>query len=477
MGDIHVSSQQKSEGDDRPVGSFPSRRQKKGGSMTRPPARPPVARINPDVIRRAFREPDKSKARSGYFVLERGGTLVCLRVRGTSVHLGVRYKSQWHKVAAVSTEMSIQDVEGLRAEAVLLARRLQDEEVVPGLARGRAMTVEKLHEEFMRDFRETRGESRSEKTLECYEELWRVHLLPKVGSLKLTDITADVVHNLRREIPLDVLTRVPSAKAGGRPIANRALQQLDAALNFAYRREWISRNPASARLVPRYQETRATEFLDAAGYSSVGAVLRDLEAQLAAGRSAPISLTTLYALRITIYTGVRHRSELLWTQWEWCQLDSTVPRIGVPRAKGDRGGAGGRWIFLGPDSVRLLRAIPRRAGSEHLTVPGKRSGAPLFRLNEAWSLILKEAGLPPMTVKALRHSWSTHSVGIIAPEHRQQLMGHRGMAMTDTVYLHQHGPDLGRAATKVEEHLRVLLGDVVPESSRVLAFDRPRGVR
>jgi hypothetical protein len=64
-----------------------------------------------------------------------------------------------------------------------------------------------------------------------------------------------------------------------------------------------------------------------------------------------------------------------------------------------------------------------------------------------------------------------------ASEHRQHLLGHRGMAMTDTVYLHQHGSDLGRAATKVEEHLRVLLGDVVPESSRVLAFDRPRGVR
>jgi hypothetical protein len=51
------------------------------------------------------------------------------------------------------------------------------------------------------------------------------------------------------------------------------------------------------------------------------------------------------------------------------------------------------------------------------------------------------------------------------------------MAMTDTIYLHQHGPDLGRAATKAEEHLRVLLGDVVPEWSRVLAFDHPRGVR
>jgi hypothetical protein len=33
--------------------------------------------------------------------------------------------------------------------------------------------------------------------------------------------------------------------------------------------------------------------------------------------------------------------------------------------------------------------------------------------------------LPEMTVKVLRHGFSTHSVGIIAPEHRAQLLGHQ----------------------------------------------------
>jgi integrase len=442
--------------------------------MTRPPVRPPVGRINPDVIRRAFREPDTSKARSGYFVLEKGNTLVCLRVRGATVHIGVRYKSCWYKIGPVSTEMSIQEVEDLRTEAIRLARQLQDEGVIPGLARGRSMTLQMLKLEFMADYRETRGASRSDRTLEGYEELWRVHLLPRIGHLKLTEITADVVHRLRREIPAHVRERLPTAKAGGRPTANRALQQLDAALRFAFRREWILRNPASAHLVPRYEETRAREFLDAAGYSAVGAVLRDLERSFIDGRPGALSIRTLFALRLAIYTGARHRSELLQTQLPWCQLDSTIPRIGVPRAKGDRGGEGGRWIFLGPESVRLIRTMPRPAGSEHLTVPGEKPGSPLFRLNEAWTWVLNEAGLPQIPVKALRHSWSTHAVGIIAPEHRQQLLGHRGMAMTDTVYLHQHGPDLARAAAKVEEHLRALLGDIVLASGRLLAFDMPQ---
>jgi integrase len=93
-------------------------------------------------------------------------------------------------------------------------------------------------------------------------------------------------------------------------------------------------------------------------------------------------------------------------------------------------------------------------------VPGKKVGQPYYSLNDAWSEVLRTAGLPEFPVKVLRHGFSTHSVGIIAPEHRAQLMGHRGRPMTDTVYLHQHGPDLARAATLVEAHLRHLMGEV-----------------
>ena len=291
--------------------------------------------------------------------------------------------------------------------------------------------------------------------------LWRLYLLPSAGNLTLPEITVEVVRKIKRDIPIQITANRPDTKGGGRLTANAALQQLGAALDFACRMEWLSRNVAAARLVPRYEKRHTEEFLDAKGFAAVGQVLRDFEERLAAGRKSPLPLRTLLALRVTIYTGVRHRAELLWTLLEWCRLDDAVPRIGIPRAKGDRGGRGsGRWIFLGPDAVRCLKAIPRPAGSEHLTVPGDKLGQWFYRLNEPWSEVLKAAGLPQIQVKALRHSFSTHSVGIIAPEHRAQLMGHQGRPMTDTVYLHQHGPDLTRAATLVEEHLRRLMGDL-----------------
>ena len=104
----------------------------------------------PGHARAPFRYPGAtSAARSGYFILEKGQTSVCLRVRGTSVQIGVRFKSHWHKIASVTAEMSVAEVEDLRSQAVRLARQLQDEELTPSLSRGRSMTVRMLFEEFM----------------------------------------------------------------------------------------------------------------------------------------------------------------------------------------------------------------------------------------------------------------------------------------------------------------------------------------
>lgn len=442
--------------------------------MPRRPSHPPVPRINLDVVRRAFRSLP-GKRESDFYILEKNNG-PCLRVRRTVVQIGVRTGGRFHISSNLHPDMTLEEVEAARDEARRLLRRLEDEESIPGLARGRSMTLEGLYQEYIADFRETRGSARSPRTFESYEALWRVHLLPTLGHLRVTEITTEVVRRFKREIPERVMERRPEAKGGGRPVANRALQQLDAALGFAYRMEWITRNPASARLVPRFEENRSEDFLDEKGYAAVGQVLRDLEARLNHGQTSPLSLRTLFALRVAIYTGVRHRSELLWTRLDWCHLDGAVPRIGIPRAKGDRSAkSGGRWIFLGPDAVRLLKAMPRQAGSEHLTVPGDKLGQPLFRLNEAWRVVLRTAGLPEIPVKVLRHGFSTHSVGIIAPEHRAQLLGHQGRPMTDTVYLHRHGPDLARAATLVENHLRVLMGDRQPSGAHVSPLSLTRG--
>jgi hypothetical protein len=225
--------------------------------------------------------------------LERGKTLVCLRVRKTTVRIGVRHHSHWHSIAPLYAEMSVQEVEDVRLAALQLARQLQDGKgFTPAAARGRSMTLARLHQEYLSDLRETKGDVLRASTLRAYADVWRRFLLPAAGHLTLPQVTVEVVRKIKRDIPGLVTAERPTAKGGGRLIANSALQQLGAALDFACRMEWLTRNVATARLVPRYETRRSEEFLDAEGYAAVGQVLRDFEARLADGRKSPLSLRT-----------------------------------------------------------------------------------------------------------------------------------------------------------------------------------------
>jgi hypothetical protein len=198
--------------------------------MPRKPAHPPVTRINPGTIREAFRRPAGSDA--GYYILEKGRTLVCLRVRQSSVKIGVRHHSRWYSVAAVHAEMSIEEVEAFRLAALHLARELQDAEgLVPSpLTRGRLMTLERLQKEYLTDLRETKGEILRETTLKTYEDIWQRYLLPAVGRLTLPQVTVEVVRQIKKDIPVQAVAQRPRIKAGGRLTANLALQQLSSGL-------------------------------------------------------------------------------------------------------------------------------------------------------------------------------------------------------------------------------------------------------
>jgi hypothetical protein len=125
----------------------------------------------------------------------------------------------------------------------------------------------------------------------------------------------------------------------------------------------------------------------------IGQALREMEAR--ARRSKPSSrhspsLPALYALRIALYTGCRHRTELLVGDLTWLKEDLGIPRLEIPRAKGDRGQRQGRFLYLGPHALRLIRTMPRPTGSTSL-VPGRLEHQPLNRLNGTWRAVLKQA--------------------------------------------------------------------------------------
>ena len=456
-------------------------------------------RITLDAVRYACEHPAQA---SPYYIRESGRDAIkgcMLRVHRRAVELGTRYAkgTRWHRIAVVDVHMSIEELEDARLKVRQFIRSLEDEEEEPSLAEGRRKTVRELWEIRRAEFLRKRSVKRSPRTLEFYDYLWNIHLLPALGDLRLRQVTTSRVETLLEEVASRVQASRPWAE--GRHTANHVLNQGRMAFEAARRKGWILRNPFAE--VEPFEVEAAQVYLRDVDLAAVGQALREMETQAAASTSASRhvpGLGSLLALRVVIYTGCRHREELLYGSTSWLFQDFGVPRLEVPRAKGDRGDRHGRFLYLGPHGLDCLSRIPRPVGST-LLVPGREPGKPLFRLNETWasvlirarailrewqdqdsesldSVILKACLVSGETgeripVKALRHTAKTlHPRAGIAPEHSAQLLGHEAESLGERVYLHRHGPSLAEAAAKYEALVRRLLGDFGPVETKVLPY-------
>lgn len=452
------------------------------------PRRSAFPRITLDVVRHAY---DHLATTSPYFIRELGRDAIkgcMLRVHRRSVEIGARLDNgtRWHRVAMVDTHMSIEEIEVARQEVRHVLRTWEDEEDEPSLRVGRRMTVQELWSQYRADYVRKKSAKRSHRTLEFYDFLWDVHLLPLIGTERLREVSISKAEALAEE----VTARVKAARewAEGRHTANHCLAQGRMVFEYARRKGFILKNPFLE--VDPYDVVSAQVFLRDLDLQAVGQALRDMETR--ASQASPLSRhtasrTALSALRIVLYTGCRHRAEFLEGTLSWFKEDLGMPRLEVPRAKGDRRENQGRFIYLGPHAVQLLKTIDRPLGVMHL-VPGRILGRPLCRLNETWDAVLHEArallrdwqaGSPTpldsavlsarispnepgerIPVKALRHTAKTcHPRAGIAPEHSAQLLGHEAASLGERVYLHRHGPSLVEAAATYEAFVRQLLGD------------------
>src|ERR1700730_3234154 len=258
-------------------------------------------------------EPPKgSGPGASYYLLEGGGRGAVagfgVRVQRRSASYVVRFRASPHLLGRID-RLSLEDARELgRAKLLELAREREQ----PSLA-GRRKTIAELAELHLEELGSGSGRP---ATVAGYRLLWRVYLLPRVGRLRLGEVTPEVVLRLKRDLRATPVS------------ANRAIQQLSAALSLAVRLKWISDNPADRRVVERYPERPRTRALSSEEYQRLGAALREAEAQ------ALLPPRTAAAVRLLLLTGARP-SEILGAELAWLRLDGH-PRIELPHAKSDR---------------------------------------------------------------------------------------------------------------------------------------------
>jgi integrase len=454
--------------------------------MTKKGKRRHVPRITRSVLERV-----RLTSGNRYFIME-GGGVDSLRSFGLEVgRAEVKYVIRKEGFPTIRLGL-VHDLTPEQARD-LAAERLREMRAAKGKTNtmtGLRMTVEEL----AKKYHESHTDRWTEKTLEEYERLWRLHLLPHVapepehrtalGKLRLPDLTPARVVALKRDIAAKVKAEAKArseanprrgGQVSGTTVANRALQQLTAAYQWAIdKMEWLpGPNPASERKVDRFKERPSKATINPQQYKALGQALQKIESE------ELLPARTLAAIRIILRTGCRPH-EILTAELAWLQPTSLLapdfdlevlanpedymrlaPRIERPRGKGDRHESEkeGRVIWLSPGDVAIIRSIPRPKNCRWV-IPGDREGTHLATVQKAWGLMCKLAEVEGISPKTARHAFRSQlpSAGV-EPEHGMELLGHTSLRMMEKVYWHREAETQARAASLAGGHVERLLGE------------------
>lgn len=317
------------------------------------------------------------------------------RWRG-AIDLGWRDNKRQRKVVTAPTKRE-----------VLSKLKAAQREIDQGVHADGRMTVERWLDRWLKTVVD--GRVGSDNTRANYEQIVRVHLVPALGSIRLTELTPERV---------DDFLRAKVDQGLGRSHVGRMRSLLAAALRHAESRGLVARNAASLSVMPKttppaerqsFTADQARSLLDAARGERI-------EAMVAVGSSV----------------GLRP-GELLGLLWSDADLDSTPPTLtisgslkrtakvgggGYTLARGDvkRSKDGKRTVALPPRAVAALKAQRAHQAAERLAagelwqdhglVFTRPDGQPVdpnyFR--KAFDRIAKRAGLEGGFPYLMRHT-------------------------------------------------------------------------
>jgi integrase len=239
-------------------------------------------------------------------------------------------------------------------------------------------------------------------------DLLRLHILPVIGSMRITDVRR--VHVSR--VHASISSIAPGA-------ANRAVSLVSAIWNWAARRDEVSFEKNPARGVERNREHGKERYLTATELGHLGDALRLAETEGLPWEPDKTKPTAKYAprpekrrtladpfavaaIRLLIMTGARLREIL---HAEWRDLDYERGMIHLPDSK-----TGRKPIYLSAAALAVLNDLPRVADNPFI-IPGVKKGLPRADLKKPWTAVRAHAGLEGVRIHDLRHSFASIGAG------------------------------------------------------------------
>ena len=334
-----------------------------------------------------------------------------------------------------------------RAEVALKLHEAQRTLSDGGILPTERQTVETLLQTWLKD---SAAPKVRRKTFQRYEEIVRLHLIPALGSVKLTRLN-----------PAQIEAMLNAALARG--VSPRSLTQwravLRRALHVAMRWGWVNRNAASLAEPPRGEDYVVPPLTTADAQALLLAVKGD-------------RLEALFQVGLAL--GLR-QSEALGLRCSDIELEEGM--LSVQRSLQR---VAGEWIFNEPKTAKSRRTLPlpapltaalrqhrNRQLKERLSagpawegsgwgdlVFADQLGRPLsgFHVLRRFRSLLALADLPPMRYHDLRHGAPSLMAAQGVPARlAMELLGHSQIATTMNIYTHVTPEDQRQASARVSE--------------------------
>jgi integrase len=282
-------------------------------------------------------------------------------------------------------------------------------------------------------------------TARGYDNALRLHILPQLGTKRLTKITHADVESLH------------ASMSERRPQANRTLAVLSAVWSWAARHRHVDTASNPTKGVEKYRESARERYLtkdellrlsDALTAAETTGLPYSVDESNPKAKHAPkpenrrrkFDRHSVAAIRLLTLTGARLR-EILDAKWEHVDLERGM--IFLPDSK-----TGRKPIYLSAAAAAILSALPRIDGNPYV-IPGEKTGQPRADLKRPWDAICEVAGLDGVRLHDLRHSFASVGAGAsLGLPIIGKLLGHSQPSTTQR-YAHLDADPMRRAVETI----------------------------
>ena len=295
----------------------------------------------------------------------------------------------------------------------------------------RAKTMREFEDIYFDQYANDRKRPRS---IASDRTLFRLHIIPRLGSLAMEEITSTHVQDLHHS-----MKATPGA-------ANRTIALLSKVFNLAEKWKFRAEHTNPCIHIEKYPENNLENFLNEQEFTRLGEVLTKMEYT----QETLPSITA--AIRLLIFTGAR-LSEILNLEWKQVDFEEQCLRLTASNTKEKKA----KTIHLPPAALEVLNNIERNVDSPWV-LQGRKAGQPLVNLRKPWHRIRKVADLKEGTrLHDLRHSFASIGLsrGMSLPM-IGKLLGHSHPATTAR-YLHLADDPAKEAAERIGNQLSTAL--------------------